>query len=221
LRTPSDLLGLSAVARWAVVAGPRKTGLISLLACLGLTYLLFTTTFQPRHEDNREAAGKLAQFRAQNSADQVLADSMPQFLEEVQRAEEDYAVARQLLPDAPEVSVILQAVQKLATARKVRLTVFHDTGGGAKSALADKLNERVVPIELAGDHLAIARFLGDIASYPRVLHIRDVSITAQPHAHDELVNATLVSYYAPSPQDLPQLPEDVQQTLSTKAGGSK
>ncbi|HYM00664.1 MAG TPA: type 4a pilus biogenesis protein PilO [Blastocatellia bacterium] len=203
------------VVRVAVAAGPSKTLLLTLIVCAVVGYLLHDQVFHPQHLDNESKAEQLAQVRAQNHADEELAASMPAFRQDLDRAEKDYTVVRAFLPDAPEVSVVLDAVQKLAAARKVRLTVFRDSGSQAKSALADKLNERVVPIQLFGGHVEITRFLADIASYPRVLHIRDIAITSERRG--ELVDATLVCYFAPSPSDLPPLPSDIQ--LSTFEGG--
>ncbi|MGH9764539.1 MAG: type 4a pilus biogenesis protein PilO, partial [Blastocatellia bacterium] len=192
---------------------------LALIVCVAVGYVLYDQVFHPQHIDNDAKADRLSQVRAQNKADEELAASMPAFLQDLDRAEQDYTVVRAFLPDAPEVSVVLDAVQKLAAARRVRLTVFRDSGGGGKSALADKLNERVVPIQLAGGHKEVTQFLADIASYPRILHIRDIAITSQRHG--ELVDATLVCYFAPAPSDLPSLPSDVQQTLSSFAGGLK
>ena len=117
----------------------------------------------------------------------------------------------------PEVSVVLSGVQKLARIRGVSIIIFRDTGSGSKSALADKLNERAVPIQIVGQHLAVARFFADLASYPRVVHVRDLAITSG--RRDESVDATLVCYYAPSPQDLPQLPPELQTQSLRSPGG--
>lgn len=204
----------AAIARWAMSAGPLKAALCSTALALGIGYAIHTYFLESFEQENRLAAQQLSQLRSQNEANKKVEQTLPEFLAEIERAINNYSVARGLLPEEPEVSIVLDGVQQLAASRGVRITKFVATGTGVKSPLADKLNERVVPTQVIGSHEAVTRFLADVATYPRIIHVRNITLTSLKR--NETADFSLAAYYAPSPADLPKLPPELKQGITER-----
>jgi hypothetical protein len=74
------------------------------------------------------------------------------------------------------------------------------------------LNERRITVQIVGSHSGVASFIRDVAQYPRIIYVSDITITALNS--QETVNMTLVTYDAPSAQILPPMPVELQQSLT-------
>jgi Tfp pilus assembly protein PilO len=195
--------------RSIVNLGPLRGALLSLLISGALLYAGYSYYISPAVDENKLKEQQLIELQAQNRANRTTEETLPQLLSEMRRATDVYANARVLLPDEPEVSIVLQSIQRLARVRGVTILRFKDTGPGTKSKIADKLNERVVPVTVIGRHQDIVMFLADIATYPRILHVRDFAIKSS--SKSETLDFNLISYYAPSPKDLPRLPDEINE----------
>ena len=165
-------------------------------------------------------------------------ETKPQFLDQFRRLISNYTTARELLPGETEVSNVLDAIQQMARANHVRVTMFDASKPGAKSnnpaptstagpsATETKspqttrpeivLNERVMPAQIQGTHANVARFLSDVAKYPRIIYVRDLSITSLNN--QESVNLTLVTYDAPTSGLLPPIPTELRDEFQSHAG---
>jgi hypothetical protein len=77
------------------------------------------------------------------------------------------------------------------------------------------LNERVMPAQIQGTHANVARFLSDVARYPRIIYVRDLSITSLNN--QESVNLTLVTYDAPTSGILPPIPTELRAEFQNHA----
>jgi len=76
------------------------------------------------------------------------------------------------------------------------------------------LNERVMPAQIQGTHANVARFLSAVAKYPRIIYVRDFSITSLNRA--ESVNLTLVTYDAPTSGILPPIPAELREEFQNQ-----
>jgi hypothetical protein len=76
------------------------------------------------------------------------------------------------------------------------------------------LNERVMPAQIQGTHANVARFLADVARYPRIIYVREFSITSLNRA--ESVNLTLVTYDAPTSGILPPIPPELRDEFQSQ-----
>src|SRR2546430_14844751 len=163
-------------------------------------------------------------------------DTRPQFLDEFRHVLSNYRTARELLPAEAEVSNVMATIQELAHRNNVRVTVFDASKPGVKSTSAATnqplapnqsadapnsqpvatpqlgLNERRIPAQIVGSHSGVASFIRDVAQYPRIIYVSDITITALNS--QETVNMTLVTYDAPSAQILPPTPVELQQSLT-------
>jgi Tfp pilus assembly protein PilO len=215
-----------------VKAGPKRVFLISAVLSVALAVLFQYSVAAPQATVNESLSQHLEQQRRQNALSQVVQDTKPEFLQEFRRLITNYTTARELLPSEAEVSNVLDSIQQMAKANNVKVMMFDASKPGAKSANMAApasspdatqpqvtLNERVIPAQVQGNHSAIVRFLNAISSYPRIIYIREFSITSL--SREETVNLTLVTYDAPTSGVLPPIPSELRDELQSQARLSK
>lgn len=216
----------------AILMGPKKTLLYSSLLAAALGALLYWQFLSPMISANDRLSTELQGLHKQNAIARLMQETRPQFLEEFRRVLSNYSTARELLPAEAEVSNVMAAIQDLARRNNVRVTVFDASKPGMKSASAAStqpsasnqltdasdqqpaatqqvaLNERRIPAQIVGTHSGVASFIRDVAQYPRIIYVSDITITALNK--QESVNMTLVTYDAPSAGLLPPIPVELQ-----------
>jgi Tfp pilus assembly protein PilO len=217
----------------AIALGPKKT--LAYSGLLGGVFgaLLYWQFLLPMTAANDQLRTELHGLRKQNAIARLMRETRPQFLDEFRRVVSNYRTARELLPAEAEVSNVMAAIQELAHRNNVRVTVFDASKPGVKSASAATnqppapnqptdagtsqsaappqlgLNERRIPAQIVGSHSSVASFIRDVAQYPRIIYVSDITITALNS--QESVNMTLVTYDAPSAQILPPMPVELQE----------
>ena len=230
----SSLAGLKDKAiKAAILMGLKKTLIYSSLFAAALGVLLYWQFLSPRISAKDQLSTELRGLHKQNAIARMMQETRPQFLDEFRRVISNYSTARELLPAEAEVSNVMAAIQDLAHRNNVRVTVFDASKPGVKSASAAStvasasnqptdasnqqptatqqvaLNERRIPAQIVGTHSGVASFIRDVAQYPRIIYVSDITITALNT--QESVNMTLVTYDAPSAGLLPPIPVELQQ----------
>jgi Tfp pilus assembly protein PilO len=229
----------------ALKLGAAKLFLFSSLLALAVGALIYTQFLSSTVAANDALRVTLAEKRKQNAIARQVQETKPQFLEEFRRLITNYTTARELLPSETEVSNVLAAIQQMASANQVRVTMFDASKPGAKSinpaaaatapaepttsaAPADSakdsakpapqpqitLNERTMPAQIQGTHANVARFLSAVAQYPRIIYVKDFSITSLNR--QESVNLTLVTYDAPTSGNLPPIPAELREEFQNQ-----
>jgi len=210
-------------------AGAGRLFLFATLLAAALASLIYYQFLSPQTAANDALNQTLVQKRKQNAIARMVQETKPQFLDQFRRLVDNYNTARELLPSEAEVSNVLDALQQMARANSVRVTMFDASKPGAKSGPTATpnaaapgtpakspqtaqpeitLNERVMPAQIQGTHANVARFLSDVAKYPRIIYVRDLSITSLNK--QESVNLTLVTYDAPTSGILPPIPTELR-----------
>jgi Tfp pilus assembly protein PilO len=219
-------------------AGCPRLFIFATLLAAAFASLVYYQFISAQTAANHALNETLIEKRKQNAIARMVQETKPQFLDQFRRLVKNYSTARQLLPGEAEVSNVLDAIQQMARANHVRVTMFDASKPGAKStnpaattnsgptAAATKspqtsrpeitLNERVMPAQIQGTHANVARFLSDVAKYPRIIYVRDLSITSLNN--QESVNLTLVTYDAPTSGILPPIPTELRAEFQTHAG---
>ena len=219
-------------------AGCPRLLIFSTLCAAAIASLIYYQFISAQVAANHALNQTLLQKRKQNAISLMVQETKPQFLDQFRRLINNYNTARELLPGEAEVSNVLDALQQMARANHVRVTMFDASKPGAKSnnpastsnagpsANAVKspqvsqpeiiLNERVMPAQIQGTHANVARFLSDVAKYPRIIYVRDLSITSLNN--QESVNLTLVTYDAPTSGILPPIPTELRAEFQTHTG---
>ncbi len=230
---------LGAKLRTALLnAGCPRLLIFSTLCAAAIASLIYYQFISAQVVTNHALNQTLVQKRKQNSIARMVQETKPQFLEQFRRLINNYTTARELLPGEAEVSNVLDAIQQMARANHVRVTMFDASKPGAKSnnpvstsnagpsANTVKspqtaqpeiiLNERVMPAQIQGTHANVARFLSDVAKYPRIIYVRDLAVTSLNN--QESVNLTLVTYDAPTSGILPPIPTELRAEFQTHTG---
>lgn len=202
------------VTGWAAAKGPVKTLLLSVAAAALLAYAAYNYVLSPMGEDNDKARAALIGLLAKNEEARQVEVTKEAFFKEYGRIQANYETAKELLPAEVEVSNVLGAVQELAVKSGVKLTRIDLSQPGVKSPSATPLYERVAPAQVVGTHKALAEFLSSVASYPRIIHVREVNIAALKQK--ESIDMTLAAFYAPPPGELPPVPAEIE-----SSGGRK
>lgn len=219
-------------------AGCSRLFIFATLLAAALASLVFYQFISAQTAANDALNQTLIQKRKQNTIARMVQETKPQFLDQFRRLVNNYSTARELLPGEAEVSNVLDAIQQMARTNHVRVTMFDASKPGAKSTNPSAttnpgptatgvkspqtpqpeitLNERVMPAQIQGTHANVARFLSDVAKYPRIIYVRDLSITSLNN--QESVNLTLVTYDAPTSGILPPIPTELRAEFQTHAG---
>ena len=233
----SSLAGLKDRAiKVAITIGPKKTLVYSTLLAAAFGAFLYWQFIGPMIAANDQLRTELHGVRKQNAIARLMQDTRQQFLDEFRRVVSNYGTARELLPAEAEVSNVMAAIQELAHRNNVRVTVFDASKPEVKSTSAATsqplapnqsadapysqpaatpqlgLNERRIPAQIVGSHSGVASFIRDVAQYPRIIYVSDITISALNK--QESVNMTLVTYDAPSAQFLPPMPVELQKALT-------
>ena len=215
----------------ALNAGTSKLVIFAGLLAVALGALVYYQVISSQAAANDALRQTLAQKRKQNAIARMVQETKPEFLEQFRRLMDNYRTARELLPGETEVSNVLAAIQQMARANQVRVTMFDASKPGAKSSAGApaataantaakdaqpqiSLNERVMPAQIQGTHANVARFLSDVAKYPRIIYVRDFSITSLNR--QESVNLTLVTYDAPTSGILPPIPAELNEEFQNQ-----
>jgi Tfp pilus assembly protein PilO len=219
----------------ALAAGTPKLLVFASLAALALGGLVYYQYLTAQTAANDVLSKTLADKRKQNAIARMVQETKPEFLNQFRRLITNYTTARELLPSETEVSNVLDAIQQMARTNNVRVTMFDASKPGAKSAAAGapattstnttandpqpsqpqiSLNERIMPAQIQGTHANVARFLSDVAKYPRIIYVRDFSITSLNR--QESVNLTLVTYDAPTSGILPPIPAELREEFQNQ-----
>jgi Tfp pilus assembly protein PilO len=214
-------------------AGCPRLLIFATLVAAALASLAYYQFLTVQRAANDALNQTLIQKRKQNAIARMVQETKPQFLDQFRRLVNNYSTARELLPGEAEVSNVLDAIQQMARTNHVRVTMFDASKPGAKSTTTNPgptatgvkspqtspeitLNERVMPAQIQGTHANVARFLSDVAKYPRIIYVRDLSITSLNN--QESVNLTLVTYDAPTSGILPPIPTELRAEFQTHAG---
>jgi Tfp pilus assembly protein PilO len=211
-------------------AGHSRLILFATVLAVAIASVIYYQFISAQTAANYALTETLTQKRKQNAIARMVQETKPQFLDQFRRLISNYTTARQLLPGEAEVSNVLEGIQQIARTNNVRVTMFDASKPGAKSNNSATtpnagpspdavkspqtappeivLNERVMPAQIQGTHANVARFLRDVARYPRIIYVRDLSITSLNQ--QESVNLTLVTYDAPASGILPPLPKELR-----------
>src|SRR5689334_18339845 len=162
-------------------AGCPRLFVIATLFAATLASLVYYQFISAQTVANNALNQTLIEKRKQNAIARMVQETKPEFLDQFRRLVNNYSTARELLPGEAEVSNVLDAIQQMARANHVRVTMFDASKPGAKSTnpaattnpgptvSATKspqtsrpeitLNERVMPAQIQGTHANVARFL--------------------------------------------------------------
>src|SRR5215216_4993154 len=114
-------------------AGCPRLLILSTLCAAAIASLIYYQFISAQVAANHALNQTLIQKRKQNAIARMVQETKPQFLDQFRRLINNYSTARELLPGEAEVSNVLDAIQQMARANQVRVTMFDASKPGAKS----------------------------------------------------------------------------------------
>ena len=204
------------VMKQAVRRGVVMTAAASFLICgtLGLAFYWFLLS--DMLESKNQVQAKVEKKEGENQRGQAIEKSMPQFEEEFRKLVSISDEAEPLLPNETDLSNMLVGVQEIARRDNVTLVgltaakasqkatlTYYDEKGEVKPA--DKVYEREIPAQVAGDYANVVRFFYDLKQLSRIMVIRDFGLYAKTK-NSLAANFTLMIYHAPPSGEMKPLP---------------
>ena len=210
------------VMKEAVRRGTKMTAAASTLLCLVLAFLFYWFFLSDLLSTKKAFEAKVEAKEAENLRGEAIEKSQPLFEEEFRKLIKVTSDAEPLLPNETQLSEMLAGVQDIARRNNVTLTgltavkpsqkatlTYYDEKGEVKTA--DKLYEREIPAQVAGNYPNVVRFFYDLKILQRIIVVRDFALFAK-EGNRVAANFTLMIYHAPPPSEMKPLPAFLNKT---------
>ena len=179
--------------------GPVLAFGVTVALCLLVGYGLYTYVLGSFVESNLKYREQVVAKEMENRRTEDMLAGEEQFLAKYNKIVELYKEAKPLLPEETEISDVLGQVETAAQRNGVTLAGLQAVKASAKSTTSDKLYEREIPAVVSGPYPRVMQFFDDVSKMPRILVIRDYSVTAMKGTAS--AGFTLFAYHAPPPSD--------------------
>ncbi|GAB6050256.1 type 4a pilus biogenesis protein PilO [Hydrogenophilus islandicus] len=176
--------------RWPLLPQATVLAVVFLLALFLAWYLLWSDQVAAIEA----AVAKEPQLKEQWLAKKRQAVNLPLLRAQVTEAEKQFGALLKRLPSKAEVDGLLQEAHRYGLQRGLQFELFRPGGEVTKEFYA----ELPVTIRLTGSYHAIAGFLSDVSSMPRVVSFADFKLApatgGEPGAPLLRLDATLFAY---------------------------
>ena len=187
--------------------GPVITFAVMALISFGATYLLYGYFLEGWVQSNEDYRQQVIRKEIENEKTERMLATEPHFRAEFKKIFDLYEEAKPLLPQETEVSEVLGQVEMAAKRNGVTLTGLLAVKESVKSPIAEKVYEREIPAMVTGPYPQVVSFFADISRMPRILLVRDFSVTSL--RTNVSAGFTLVAYHAPPPAEMPAVPNEL------------
>jgi Tfp pilus assembly protein PilO len=191
--------------------GPVVTFVVMAVISLGLGYVIYGYLLEGWATSNSEYRQQVILKENENKKTEAMLAGESQFRAKFDKVADLYEAAKPLLPQETEVSDVLGQVETAAQRNGLTLTGLLAVNSPKKTA---KLYEREIPAMVSGPYPQVVQFFTDISRMPRILLVRDYSVTSMKGSVS--AGFTLIAYHAPPPAEMPGLPKDMALTTEDK-----
>lgn len=115
---------------------------------------------------------KLEQLQRENKSGSLLRENIKGFEKSLKDSQQELESLKSLLPEAVQLSDVLQTIQAKARKENLILRVFRPGAANQK----DYYNEKPILIDVSGSYHNIGNFFADMAGFERINNISDVEI---------------------------------------------
>lgn len=164
----------------------------------GFDYFVLSATAA----ETRELTTKLEGLRSKNQQVAAVKTRLSDFKARYEQLRGEYEQTKQLLPEAVEISRVLEQVQALAKDR-LRLRIFEPQDEQQK----DFYRYRPIKVEVAGTYPKLQDFFHEIADLRRIVNVSDAEIKAAQQQRENMsleATFTVSALYA-EPEDISNL----------------
>lgn len=164
----------------------------------GFDYFVLSATAA----ETREMTAKLEQLRTKNQQVAAVRNRLSEFKTRYEQLRVEYEQTKQLLPEAVELSRVLEQVQLLAKGN-LKVRVFEPQDEQQR----DFYKLRPIKIEVAGTYPRLQDFFQNIAELRRIVNVSDAEIrSAQQQRENVSLEASfIVSALYAEPEDISNL----------------
>ena len=200
-------------------AGPSLSFLISMALSMGVFYVVHSYGLKAWGEVVDKERIKVEEKEGKNLEAERSVSGEKAFLVRFNRITELYEQAKPLLPQETEVSDVLGQVETAAQMNSVKLTGLQAIKASAESPKSEKLFEREIPAFVTGSYESVLQFFSELSRMPRILIVRDYTITASEKQGEVAAYFTLRAFHAPP--DTGKKKEEPASKKKTSARGKK
>jgi type IV pilus assembly protein PilO len=167
-------------------------------AFYGFDYFLLSATAA----ETKGMSTKLEQLRSQNQQVAAVKNRLSEFKARYEQLKVEYDQTKQLLPEAVEISRVLEQVQLLAK-DKLKLKLFEPQDEQPR----DFYKVRPIKVEVSGTYPKLQDFFQRVADLRRIVNVSDAEIkAAQQQRDNHSLEATfIVSALYADPEDISNL----------------
>jgi type IV pilus assembly protein PilO len=177
---------------------------VVLLGIVGLVWAsLHFLMFAKTREETAMNEAKVEQLKRENDANQIVVGNMASFEASLESSKRELEELKDLLPEAVQLSNIMQTIQTKARSRGLTLRVFRPRGDITR----DYYTEKPITLDVSGSYNNIGLFFQDMANYERINSVGNFEMV-QTELQTEKVSVTsgftLTIYYV-SPENIANL----------------
>lgn len=169
------------------------------LVWTGLHFLMFAKT----REETELNRAKKEQLTRENDANQIVVGNLQAFEASLEASRVELEELKDLLPEAVQISSIMQTIQAKAKSRNLTLRVFRPRDPIAR----DYYTEKPIILDVSGSYNNLGQFFADLANFERINTVGNFEVV-QSETQTEKVSVTsgftLTIYYV-SPENLANL----------------
>ncbi len=184
-----------AAGEWPPAGKMFAIALLGLLILLAGYYFVVSKTLEDL-ESRRQAEQQLRQQFVFKYRQAVNLDA---YREQLKQLKESFETMRRQLPDSNEIANLLVEITQAGLGRGLEFKLFQP--GEAKPA--GFYAELPINIEVTGSYHQLAEFASDVAGFPRIVTLHDLSLTPVGKDSDLLVMRGMAKTYQYVEEDKP------------------
>jgi len=196
---------------------------VQLIILLGLVAIVSVTVdfavIAKTRRETEENKKRLEELQRENKAGSIILENLRQFEQSVQDSQRELEGLKQLLPEAVELSNVLETIQAKARKQGLILRVFRPLD----PVPHDYYTEKPIFIDVSGEYNKLGAFFADMASYGRINNITNLEVYQTDRQSDRISISstfTLTVFYV-SPENLAKLESAGTKAKDKEKGKSK
>lgn len=205
------------------VVAKSLTMFYQVAICLGaVAVLVFVVDFffiSNTRAQTAELRRKLEQLQRENKAGSLLKENLKGFQKSLRDAQHELESLKSLLPEAVQLSDVLQTIQEKARRENLILRVFRPGAAAQKNYY----NEKPILVDVSGSYRNIGSFFAEMARFERINNISDVEIveTEKQTERVSVSSSFTVTVYYLSEENINNLARDKDQKEAAGKDGKE
>lgn len=188
-------IDVRAAGEWPAIGRYIAIGLVGLFLLLGGYYFVVSKTLEDL-DGRRQAEQQLRQQFVYKYRQAVNLDA---YREQLKQLRESFEAMRRQLPDSNEIANLLVEITQAGLGRGLEFKLFQP--GEAKPS--GFYAELPINIEVTGTYHQLAEFASDVAAFPRIVTMHDLTLAPLDKDSDLLVMRGLAKTYQYLEEDKP------------------